>query len=345
MQKLIKKTAILCSIFAVMALAVICNAAAHKVIVIAGVAQDAVKDRREEASEDIKRTKELLFDSDSNDGAYLRIPLKEGIKAEMVSIENHYMNRELWVVFEDDCGGFYDGRLIAGNQEKVDAGYYEQEGNRTRLKFSLTGIYEYRSILEENNLFIEFLPPKEMYDKVLVIDAAGGGSVSGVEAGGLKEKDIALKIVRKLKERLDATDIKAYYTRVEDVYREESDRAAIANETKADMLIRIQVNADEDAGVFGTAAIYNANYFIPGFGNVQLADMLEREVVTGIKGRAVGLVAAGPEEQVLQQAEVPAAAISVGYITNEKEAELLSGEDYLDKIAAGIYNAVIKAYE
>lgn len=345
MQKLIDKTAIFCTIFVIAALAVICGAASQKVIVIAGVAQDAAKEGREEASLDSKRTNGLVFGNSSDTDAYLCIPLKEGIKADMVSIENHYMNRELWVILEDDCGGFYDESLISGKQDKVEGGYYVQEGSRTKLKFSLTGIYEYRSILEENSLLIEFLPPKEMYKKILVIDAAGGGGVSGAEAGSLKEKDIALKIVKKLKVRLDAADIKVYYTRMEDVYREESDRAAAANETKADMFIRIQVNAEEDAGRSGTTAVYNADYFIPGFGNVQLADLLEREVVTSIKGRAAGLVPAKEDDYALKQAEVPAAAISVGYITNEKEAELLSEEGYLDKIAAGIYNTVIKAYE
>ena len=42
---------------------------------------------------------------------------------------------------------------------------------------------------------------------------------------------------------------------------------------------------------------------------------------------------------------MPAAAIRVGYLTNSQEAILLQREDYIKRIAEGIYNAVEKAYE
>ncbi|MDE7358578.1 MAG: N-acetylmuramoyl-L-alanine amidase [Lachnospiraceae bacterium] len=47
----------------------------------------------------------------------------------------------------------------------------------------------------------------------------------------------------------------------------------------------------------------------------------------------------------MNNATVPAAAIRVGYLTNSQEAILLQREDYIRRIAEGIYNAVLKAYE
>lgn len=344
-QQLMKKTVIYSVIFAIAAMTFIIYTASHKVIVIADVAQDEV--RTEESGGDVKPAEKdlLTFGENTENTDYLCIPLKSGIRAETVKIENHYMDNELWVIFEDDCSNFYKTNLITGNRSKINIGYYEQEGKKTRLKFSLTGVFEYRSILEGNNLYIEFLPPKEMYEKIVVIDPAGGGEEYGIEADGLSEKEITLEIARKLKEKLDATDIKAYYTRMEDVYPSEASRVAIANDAKADMLIRIQVGADKDTSLFGTQTVYNESYFIPEFGSIELADLLEREVVTGIRGKAIGLIPAKEEEYVLQKAEVPAAGICVGYITNEKERELLKSESYLDYIAQGIYNAILKAYE
>lgn len=42
---------------------------------------------------------------------------------------------------------------------------------------------------------------------------------------------------------------------------------------------------------------------------------------------------------------VPAAAVKVGCITNRQEAALLVREEYQDRIAKGIYNAIIKVLE
>ncbi len=111
------------------------------------------------------------------------------------------------------------------------------------------------------------------------------------------------------------------------------------------MLIRIEVSGDENSKVYGTETVYNSRFFIPGFGNVELADLLEREVVTSISGKANGLVEASASDEVISSATVPAAAIRVGYLTNSQEAILLRREDYIKRIAEGIYNAVIKAYE
>lgn len=344
-QQLMRKTVIYSVIFAVAAMAFIVYTASHKVIIIADVAQDEVQAKAQSEGRASEEKNLLSFGANAQNADYLCIPFQEGIKAETVKIENHYMDHELWISFENDCSDFYKNNLITGNKDNINNGYYEQEEEKTILKFSLTGVFEYRSILEENNLYIEFLPPKEMYERIVVIDPAGGGKENGARKGLLSEKEVTLEIAKKLKEKLDATDIKVYYTRMEDVYPDEESRVAIANDTKADMLIRIQVGANVDSSLFGTQAVYNESYFIPEFDSIKLADLLEREVVTAIRGKAVGLVAAKESEYVLQEAMVPAAGIRVGYITNEKEEALLKSEIYLEKIADGIYNAILKAYE
>lgn len=347
-QKLMKNTAICSVLFAIAAMAVILYVASIKVVEIADVAQDEVDSRakhEDAVSEEAKEESLLTFSDSVPNTNYLCIPLKEGSSAESVTIENHYMDKELWIIFSDDCTDFYKENKITGNQEKIKSGSYDKNNRKTQLKFSLTGIYEYRSILEENNLYIEFVPPKEMYDKIVVIDPAGGKDVFGSTANNLAEKNVTLKIAQKLKTKLDATDIKVYYTRMDDAYPKEESRYSIANETKADMLIRIQVDEDKDSKIYGTSTIYNENFFVPGFGNVELADLLEREVVTSISGKAIGLFASEDTDIVLESATVPAAAINVGYITNAQEEILLEKDDYLDKIASGIYNAIIKAYD
>ncbi|MDE7283434.1 MAG: N-acetylmuramoyl-L-alanine amidase, partial [Lachnospiraceae bacterium] len=51
------------------------------------------------------------------------------------------------------------------------------------------------------------------------------------------------------------------------------------------------------------------------------------------------------EEQVIEKSVFPAAAIRVGYISNGQEAILLNRDDYIGKIAEGIYQAILSAYD
>lgn len=345
---LIKKAAIGSLVFFVGAMGLIFYLSAGKVITITELAQDEVKESvsAKESAEESERERSLTFQLGEADTSYLRIPLPKGCKADDIVIENHYMDRELWIFVPTAEKGFYSENAISGNRETVGQGSYDITGDGIKLNFRLTGIYECRTILENENLYISFLSPKEMYDKIVVIDPAWGGAEAGNTAEGILEKDINLQIARKLKEKLDNNSgIKAYYTRMDDVNPSEQDRISLGNEAKADMYIRIQVNANEDTSVYGTRAIYNGDYFIPGFGSVELADYLEREVVTCIKGKGLGLIEAEQGEYAIRNATIPAAAIGVGYLTNKQEAALLGREEYIDKIATGIYNAIIKIYE
>ena len=77
---------------------------------------------------------------------------------------------------------------------------------------------------------------------------------------------------------------------------------------------------------------------------MELADIVERQVVTAISGRGNGLYAAEASDVLLQEAKVPATIIKIGYASNLQEAGLLQNEDYRDKIAKGLYGAVLEAF-
>ena len=67
--------------------------------------------------------------------------------------------------------------------------------------------------------------------------------------------------------------------------------------------------------------------------------------MTSIKGKALGLCEAQPEEYAIRNITIPAAAVKVGCITNKQEASLLERDEYQGKIADGIYNAIMKIFE
>ena len=361
-NQLMKRTAVYTALFAVCALAVIFYYSSHKVVVVENVAQDEVVQNEElqntqdeentahqDMSENVTAENSILFE-EGQEMSYFCIPLHSNVRAENVTIENHYMDKELWVSIkqtqqDDTYTDFYSTQGVYGNHEAVVDGYFESGTDVFRLKFRLTDVYEYHSILENGNLYIEFIAPKEAYDRIVVIDPAYGDGVTGAVSGDLQSKQVTLEIARALKKKLDETDIKVYYTRMDDSNPSDEDRIGLTNATKADMMIRIEVNENEDTKIYGTEAVYNSKFFIPGFGSIELADLLEREVVTAISGKANGLVDSTEDDVVINRAVVPAAAIRVGYISNGQEAILLNRDDYIQKIADGIYQAIMAAYE
>lgn len=343
MQKqLMMRTMVSTLIFTCIAMGIMIYYTAVKEIVIEEVTQDEMESGfgmvpEKEGNPPIAG--ELSMQKTEGAEKYLCIPVKESVKAEQVSIENDYMDRELWISIQGQPQDFYEKETVSGNTGKVIGGTYEYKEDNTLLKFRLTDVYEYRSTLNNNILYVELVSPREIYDKIVVIDAAGSESGSGLA------NSITLDIARRLKQKLDMTDVKAYYTRTKQGAADKESRVQIANATKADMLIGIAVNTSEDASQYGIEAVYNDTYFIPEFGSVELADLLERKVVTAVSNRGVGLSAAGVDDYVLQNAQVPAATVQVGYLTHDKEGKLLQKEDYRDKIADGIYQAILNAYE
>lgn len=352
-RKLRIQTLIYSLLFSVAAMAVMLYYSANKMIVIADVAQDSVDSSAENISEETlensakeENTSKLLMQESGESTNYLCVPLPEGFKAEQVQIENHYMEKQLRVFLKDAPEDFFASKAVSGNLEQVTAGAVESTQDGIWLTFNLTDVYECRSILENDFLYVEFVHPREIYDKIVVIDVGHGGDDAGWTLETVKEKEITLDIAQKLKAKLDTTDIKVYYTRMDDRGPTEEDRIYLANAVKADMFISIHANYDEqDNGVYGTKALYNPAFFIPGFGNVELADLLEREVVTNISGKGLGLFTAEEDCYILQKASVPATILHVGYLSNTQEAILLQKDDYRQRIADGIYNAILKAYE
>ena len=355
---LMKKTAIFSTIFSIIVLVVVFFAMENRVLLADNrFTESQIILPSDEAADNIvdivvptettprteinnQNNDSLIFELGSADTNFLVIPVPAGTRRENVTINNHYLIDEMWIIIENVDEDFYSKNIISGNRRNILGGTYEKTDGNAILRFMLDDIYEYRSIIEDDMIYVEFVPPREMHHRIIVIDPAFGGSETGIIANDLMEKDVVLSIALKLKDLLDETDYMVYYTRHSDTNLSDEKRVRIANNTRADMLIRIEGDSNDDSLVNGTTTVYNASFFIPHFGSLELADILEREVVLSIRGKAIGLKPATADDYVISNANVPAAAIRVGHLTNAQEAILLKRDDYLDKIAIGIFNAI-----
>jgi N-acetylmuramoyl-L-alanine amidase len=207
----------------------------------------------------------------------------------------------------------------------------------------------------------------------IVIDPGHGGKDTGAVAFGLKEKDIVLKVAKRVRKILKRGHYEVFLTREKDVFIPLEERTAIANTKGADLFLSIHVNAHPKSWVRGVetfylnlaanpeamrvAALENAtssrsmsemeNILTDLMKNTkikessQLAEFIQTSMAEGLrryKIRSLGVKKA--PFYVLIGAQMPAALAEISFITNEKEAKLLKDDRYLqtiaEQIAAGV---------
>lgn len=191
------------------------------------------------------------------------------------------------------------------------------------------------------------LAVKEQYDFIVLINPAHGGANKGNVVNDLQEKTITLEVSKYLEKMSKEGDIGIFAIRQEDIDVSNESRAALIERVKPHLVIDLHVNADpSNERTFGTSVLYNASFYMEELTNVELADILERHLVTEISGKANGIFQDTEEKYpFLGMIQVPAASVEMGYLTNSQEARLLGRDDYQEKIAAGIYKGIQAARE
>ena len=276
---------------------------------------------------------------------YLCIPLPENITEKQITLRDEFIKKKVCIVIEGVDKNFYYENPLSGSSRHITDLLYGYGDQMARIDLMLDGIYERRVIYENGNMYLQFVAPRELYKQIVVIDPGHGGDSEGTTSFGLTEKDITLDIALKLKEMLDKTEIRVYYTRLEDVNPDSESRAMLANQTKADMFISIHANADpKTRTTSGTQTMYGSKFFIPQFGSENLAETLQKQLVSAIGNKDKGIVRQD-EIYLLNNITIPSVLVEVGYMTNRQEALKMGRDDYQTKIAEGIYQGIIKAYE
>ncbi|MCI5141589.1 MAG: N-acetylmuramoyl-L-alanine amidase, partial [Candidatus Electrothrix sp. ATG1] len=215
----------------------------------------------------------------------------------------------------------------------------------------------------------------------IVIDPGHGGKDPGAVGFGLKEKDIVLKVAKKIKRILE--EKKGYevlLTRDSDVSLSLEERTAIANTKEADLFLSIHVNAHPEEAVRGVetfylnlathteamrvAALENATstHNMSEMQDIlselmqnekinessQLAGFVQRNVVNGLKKNNFYVNDLGVKQApfyVLIGAEMPAILAEISFITNPEEAKLMESEKYLQTLAERMVAGVLSYAE
>lgn len=191
--------------------------------------------------------------------------------------------------------------------------------------------------------FVEsVLKEKDDYDFVVLVNAAHGGDNKGNVVNELQEKKITLAVSKELEKLSIKEEVGIFLIRQEDTDISNENRAGVIEKIKPDLVVDLHVNADAtNERTQGTSVVYNENFYRPGVTNAELADIMERCLVTEIQGKALGIFGDSQNKYpLLSMVEVPAVGVEMGYLTNKQEAGLLRKGNYQERIALGIFEGI-----
>ena len=234
-----------------------------------------------------------------------------------------------------------DGPMIPVEVEDVDGRYeiilYEgtEEEYQAKLALEAPKAVEPELVLPTDREIDDSLP---LAHRIIVVDPGHGGSDPGTIGTvlGVFEKDIVLPISLELGRLLEENGAIVVYTRTEDQYVSHFDRAPIANMVNAELLISIHANSYEGTIAKGVETLYNPLYLE----NFRFAQTIQSELVGYIGAYNRG-VRPRTDLHVLNNANMPAVLVEVGFVSHPEEEALLMDSEYQQKIAEGLLNGVL----
>jgi len=217
--------------------------------------------------------------------------------------------------------------------------------------------------------------------RTVVIDPGHGGEAIGTQGvKGTLEKEITLSVARRLRTLIESRlGLKVFLTREDDRTMELDDRSAFANNHKADVFLSIHANSAVRPAMKG-AEVY---YLTVERGDAEARKKAEENATTlpalGGGNRAIDLILwetaqaryleqsatlAGLIEQALRPriemspravqqapfrvlvgANMPAALVEIGYLSNADQETQLATASYQDQVAQALLDALIKFRE
>lgn len=189
--------------------------------------------------------------------------------------------------------------------------------------------------------------------KVIYLDPGHGGPDGGAVGSSTLEKDISLSITLLVRDYLQEQGALVLLTREKDVdladentsgysRRKAEDlkkRVKLINESDAELFLSIHLNAIPSARWSGAQTFFNGKFIE----NENVAKFIQDELRKNLENTERK---AKPIDGVylLKNTEKPGALVEVGFLSNPQEEKLLSTEKYQEKVAASIFNGILRYF-
>ncbi len=327
-NKEMKKVAIKASVFAIVSISLMLYRSATKHIMIT----DAAGVQLERGSSENAYT--LLVDKNVPQGKsdVLIIPLPKSVSSDNIVLEDRYMDHQLRIYIDSREEGFYKDNAIVTDLDIIENAVCvaQNDTGSVCLDFDLDNLYANESTLTESSTIeVKFLRPAEKYDRIVAVDTDTVFS------------DTAL-LLKNIASRDQNNDIKLYFTNQADEDVSMDQRKALVKDCQADLLVGL--SADDSGNDEGLTCYYNDRFFLRRLTNAQFADMVERNCAMASGVQALGVVPAG-EDELLLSSSIPSARLKIGIAATGDEAQDPAGKTDMNKVAEGVYNAVLEAFE
>lgn len=189
--------------------------------------------------------------------------------------------------------------------------------------------------------------------QTIVLDAGHGGPDGGaVSKQGVIEKDINLAVALYLRDYLQQAGAIVVMTREVDRDLAEPDtkgyskrktedlkkRVRFIEEQQAKMLVSIHMNSIPSPRWRGAQTFFYLNN-----GNsANLADLIQDELRRNLENTDRVAKQSDKPVYVLEALKIPAVLVEVGFLSNPEEAALLGDDKYQRKVAASIYQGILR---
>lgn len=286
--------------------------------------------------------------NDETVDAQIVIDLPKELSEDDLTVENDYITQTIYVRFAGGVEDYFDQYSIKGSCDHIASLSYYKDGSDGVIALALDHLYELTQKFKDGSLYLDFVDPHDIYDKVIVVDAGHGGRMPGALKLGVAEKDIDLAILLKLKDMFDAGDenIGVYYTRTTDANPTLDQRVQLANKCDANLFISIHNNSSSTGNFTstkGTQVMYSESDDSK-LSSKHLAQICLDQVCKSLGSTKRNLLQ-GDSIYIIRTSKVPVALVEVGFMTNYEELDNLNDAAYQKKAAKGIYNAIMQALE
>lgn len=200
------------------------------------------------------------------------------------------------------------------------------------------------------------LPPSQPRPTApVIIDPGHGGGDLGAVVRGVQEKDIALTVARKVRDRLTSWT-PVMLTREDDHYVTLDRRVVEAADWDGALFVSIhlnQVRSRRSAGavVYSFGATRRGHHFrrrhrkvpwMPAPPRVESrgGDALARDIVAELRRDGVNAKQARSDYYVLKEPAEPSVLVELGYLSNPAEAKRLTDPAYQDRLADSLAKAI-----
>lgn len=194
------------------------------------------------------------------------------------------------------------------------------------------------------------LPSRALAGRTIVVDPGHGGADPGtVGVGKTTEADNVLAIAWELKQLLEQAGARVILTRQGNVNPADGTaysglpnsqlaaRVAQANRSEADVFVSLHNDWSDDPNAAGSASYYYKSH------DWALAEAVQRRLPAQLKANDRGV--RHGDFYVLRNTSMPAVLVEIGFLSNAREAELLSQRWYRLEAARGVFYGIVDYFQ